>query len=143
MGAVLHESPYLENWRALSLRIRCALDPDEPRLIEHYLAEGRYLARFTATPKSLICESTFRLLIDTASDTALPWHWRCLCLDQAWRPLRDMQALAESAAQQQRVQAFAQRLATCALLPSIPLTEPAPSNPQNALPTAPDRRRHS
>jgi hypothetical protein len=143
MGTVLHESPYLENWRALSLQIRCALDPDEPRLIEHYLAEGRYLARFTATPKSLICESTFRLLIDTASDTALPWHWRCLCLDQAWRPLRDMQALAESAAQQQRVQAFAQRLASCVLLPSIVLTDAVPSNPQNALPTASDRRRHS
>ncbi|HEX8589398.1 FagA protein [Pseudomonas sp.] len=143
MGTVLHESPYLENWRALSLRIRCALDPDEPRVIEHYLAEGRYLARFTATPKSLICESTFRLLIDTASDTALPWHWRCLCLDQAWRPLRDMQALAESAAQQQRVQAFAQRLASCVLLPSIVLTDAVPSNPQNALPTASDRRRHS
>ncbi|TDV60782.1 hypothetical protein [Pseudomonas sp. LP_7_YM] len=29
MGTVLHESPYLENWRALSLRVRCALDPDE------------------------------------------------------------------------------------------------------------------
>ncbi|MDC6381082.1 FagA protein [Pseudomonas graminis] len=143
MGTVLHESPYLEHWRALSLRIRCALDPDEPRLIEHYLAEGRYLARFTATPKSLICESTFRLLLDTASDTALPWHWRCLCLDQAWRPLRDMQSLAESVAQQQRVQAFARSLATCALLPSMPLAEPAPSNPQNALPTASDRRRHS
>ena len=142
MGTVLHESPYLDHWRALSLRIRCALDPDEPRLIEHYLAEGRYLARFTATPKSLICESTFRLLIDTASDTALPWHWRCLCLDQAWRPLRDMQSLAESAAQQQRVQAFARRLANCALLPSLPLAERAPSNPQNALPTASDRRRH-
>jgi hypothetical protein len=142
MGTVLHESPYLEHWRALSLRIRCALDPDEPRLIEHYLAEGRYLARFTATPKSLICESTFRLLIDTASDTALPWHWRCLCLDQAWRPLRDMQSLAETAAQQQRVQAFARRLANCALLPSMLLAEPASSNPQHALPTASDRRRH-
>jgi hypothetical protein len=143
MDSVLHESPYLENWRALSLRIRCALDPDEPRLIEHYLAEGRYLARFTATPKPLIAESTFRLLIDTASDTALPWHWRCLCLDQAWRPLRDMQALAQSPAQQQRFQAFAQRLATCALKPSVVLTDPEAPNLQNAPPTASERRRHS
>lgn len=59
MGTVLHESPYLEHWRALSLRIRCALDPDEPRLIEHYLAEGRYLARFTATPKSSSVKAPF------------------------------------------------------------------------------------
>jgi hypothetical protein len=123
MGTVLHESPHLENWRALSLRIRCALDPDEPRVIQHYLAEGRYLARFTATPQALIVESTFRLLIDTARDTALPWHWRCLCLDQAWRPLHDMQALSHSSYQRQRWQAFAHQLATCVLLPSISLAE--------------------
>ena len=43
MKSVLRELPYLENWRWLSRRIRCALEPDEPRLIEHYLAEGRYL----------------------------------------------------------------------------------------------------
>ncbi|MFK3969700.1 FagA protein [Pseudomonas sp. NPDC087358] len=119
MGTVLHESPYMENWRALSLRIRCALDSDEPRVIDHYLAEGRYLARFTATPQALIAESTFRLLIDTARDTALPWHWRSLCLDQAWRPLRDLQALAHSPCQHQRWQVFARQLATCVLLPSI------------------------
>lgn len=119
MGTVLHESPYLENWRALSLRIRCALDPDEPRVIEHYLAEGRYLARFTATPQVLIAESTFRLLLDTARDTALPWHWRCLCLDQAWRPLRDLRALSHCALQRQRWQSFSYQLATCVLQPSI------------------------
>ena len=38
MKPVLRELPYLENWRWLSRRIRCALEPDEPRLIEHYLA---------------------------------------------------------------------------------------------------------
>jgi hypothetical protein len=123
MPTVLHESPHLENWRALSLRIRCAFHPNEPRAIEQYLAEGRYLARFTATPQVLIAESTFRLLIDTARDTALPWHWRCLCLDQAWRPLRDLQALAHSAPHRQRWQAFAHQLATCVLQPSISLAE--------------------
>jgi hypothetical protein len=123
MGPVLHESPHLENWRALSLRVRCAFHPNEPRAIEHYLAEGRYLARFTATPHVLIAESTFRLLIDTAHDTALPSHWRSLCLDQAWRPLRDLQALAHSPLQRQRWQAFAHQLATCVLQPSISLAE--------------------
>ncbi|RMQ43641.1 FagA protein [Pseudomonas cichorii] len=123
MGSVLHELPYLENWRGLSLRIRCALEPDEPRLIDHYLAEGRYLARFTATPQTLIAETTFRLLMDTARDTVLPWHWRCLCLDQAWRPLRDVKALATTPARQQRWQACAHQLASCVLQPSISLTE--------------------
>ena len=49
MNAVLHEDPYLESWRWMSRQIRCCLDPNEPRLIEHYLNEGRYLACFTAT----------------------------------------------------------------------------------------------
>lgn len=39
MSTALHEQPYLESWRWMSRQIRCALDPDEPRLIEHYLAE--------------------------------------------------------------------------------------------------------
>ena len=119
MGSVLHELPYLENWRGLSLRIRCALEPDEPRLIEHYLAEGRYLARFTATPHALIAETSFRLLMDTARDTMLPWHWRCLCLDQAWRPLRDLHALAQTPARRERYQACVHELAACVLQPSI------------------------
>ena len=48
MSSALHEQPYLESWRWMSRQIRCALEPDEPRLIEHYLAEGRYLACCTA-----------------------------------------------------------------------------------------------
>lgn len=124
MRPALHAlPPHLENWRGLSLRVRCALDPDEPRLIDHYLAEGRYLARFTATPRAMIAETSFRTLLDTARDTVLPWHWRCLCIDQAWRPLRDLQALAGSCAEQQRFHALAQQLATCVLRPSISLTE--------------------
>lgn len=123
MGSVLHELPYMDNWRELGLRIRCALDPDEPRLIEHYLAEGRYLARFTATPKAMIALTALRLLLDTARDTVLPWHWRCVCLDQAWRPLRDFKALAVTPARHRQWQACVHELATCVLQPSISLTE--------------------
>ncbi len=124
MGPVLHTPPaHLENWRTLSFRIRCALTPDEPRLIDHYLAEGRYLARFTATPQRMIAETSFRLLMDTARDTMLPWHWRSLCVDQAWRPLRDLQALIQSPADQQRWQACTWQLSTCLLQPSISPSE--------------------
>lgn len=123
MGHALHESPYLQHWRALGLKIRCALEPDEPRLIEHYLAEGRYLARFTATPSRLIAKSSFNLLLDTARDTALPWHWRSLCLDQTWRPLRDLQAQVCCQHQRQIWQRLAHELATCTLEPSISLFE--------------------
>ena len=60
-----------------------------------------------------------RLLLDTASDIALPWHWRSMCLDQAWRPLRDLEKLSHCACRLKRWQSFAWRLATCELLPSI------------------------
>ena len=94
MSSALHEGPYLESWRWMSRQIRCGLAPDEPRLIEHYLAEGRYLAACTTTSPWQIAVTTFRLLLDTAGDTALPWHWRTVCLDNAWRPLRDLETQA-------------------------------------------------
>lgn len=118
MKPVLRELPYLENWRWLSRRIRCALEPDEPRLIEHYLAEGRYLVCCTETSPWTVALTSFRLLLDTACDRMLPWHWRCLCLDQAWRPLLDLRNL-DREAQNQRWQLYALQLANCRLLPSI------------------------
>ena len=119
MKPVLRELPYLENWRWLSRRIRCALEPDEPRLIEHYLAEGRYLVCCTDTSPWTVALTSFRLLLDTACDRMLPWHWRCQCLDQAWRPLRDLENLSHCACRLKRWQTFAWQLATCELQPSI------------------------
>ncbi|MBC3365261.1 FagA protein [Pseudomonas sp. SWRI154] len=123
MSSALHEQPYLESWRWMSRQIRCAMSPDEPRLIDHYLAEGRYLACCTATSSWMISETAFRLLLDTASDVALPWHWRNLCLDQAWRPLRDLERQSLCRCRLQRWQSHAWALATCALAPSISLIE--------------------
>ncbi|MCI0994293.1 FagA protein [Pseudomonas sp. ICMP22404] len=129
MSSALHEQPYLESWRWMSRRIRCAMSPDEPRLIEQYLAEGRYLARCTATSPWMICETAFRLLLDTASDVALPWHWRTLCLDQAWRPLRDLERQSLCRCRLTRWQRHAWALATCVLEPSICLNEPVQGFP--------------
>ncbi|MEG1042547.1 MAG: FagA protein [Pseudomonas sp.] len=122
MKSVLHELPYLENWRWLSRRIRCAMEPDEPRLIDHYLAEGRYLVCCTDTSAWTVALTSFRLLLDTACDQMLPWHWRCLCLDQAWKPLLQLRKL-DGGEQGQRWQPFALQLANCTLLPSISFAE--------------------
>ncbi|MBC2678448.1 FagA protein [Pseudomonas baltica] len=123
MSSAVHESANLENWLWLGLQIRCALLPNEPRLIDHYLAEGRYLARFTPTSPNSVAHGTFRLLLETALDQALPWHWRSLCLDQAWRPLRDLRNCAAHPAHIRQWQDCAHQLACCELLPSIPLTD--------------------
>ncbi|MDE1166900.1 MAG: FagA protein [Pseudomonas sp.] len=123
MKPAVQELPYLENWRWLSRQIRCALSPDEPRLIEHYLAEGRYLARFTPTCDWTVARTSFRLLLNTATDPALPWHWRCQCLDQAYRPLREMRQAARTPEQLHQWHQHGRELAVCELLPSISLTE--------------------
>ncbi|MNF76657.1 hypothetical protein D3C84_587760 [compost metagenome] len=122
MKPVLHELPYLENWRWLSRRIRCAMEPDEPRLIDHYLAEGRYLVCCTETSAWTVALTSFRLLLDTACDRMLPWHWRCLCLDQAWKPLLQLRKLG-GGEHGQRWQPLALQLANCTLLPSISFAE--------------------
>ena len=44
---------------------------------------------------------------------------RSMCLDQAWRPLRDLEKLSHCACRLKRWQTFAWQLATCELLPSI------------------------
>ncbi len=118
MKTALHELPHLENWRWLSRRIRCALEPDEPRVIDHYLAEGRYLVYCTDTSPWTVALTSFRLLLDTACDRMLPWHWRCICLDQAWRPLLQLRTLNRRE-HNDRWQPYATQLATCVLLPSI------------------------
>ncbi|WP_236614302.1 hypothetical protein [Stutzerimonas azotifigens] len=69
-------------------------------------------------------ETTFRLLLDTAHDHALPWHWRCLCLDHAYRPLRELESLACSEAQQCRLSLLCRQLAVTELVPSFPYLEP-------------------
>ncbi len=90
------DSSLTDRWYRLGTRIRCALEPDEPRLVEQYLCEARYLAAWEPVPAWRLFEKCFQLLLDSSRDIALPWHWRVLCLDHAislyancnaWRPL--------------------------------------------------------
>ncbi len=72
----------------------------------------------TETSPWTVALTAFRLLLDTANDRMLPWHWRCLCLDQAWRPLLDLRNL-DRREQNLRWQPYAMQLANSVLLPSI------------------------
>lgn len=44
MSFEAHDPQALDHWYWLGTQIRCALDPDEPRLLDQYLGEARYLA---------------------------------------------------------------------------------------------------
>ncbi|HBZ93038.1 MAG TPA: hypothetical protein DEO91_04865 [Pseudomonas sp.] len=72
---------------------------------------------------------TLELLLDTACDPALPWHWRSLCLDRAYRPLRVMQQQALDPARQRSLTMLLNRLATLRLEPSLSFTESAKGHP--------------
>lgn len=52
----------------------------------NYLGEARYLAGWEGVAAWPLFEKAYNLLLDTGRDPILPWHWRSLCLDYAYRP---------------------------------------------------------
>ena len=109
----------LDRWHRLGTRIRCALEPEEPRLLELYLFETRYLVAWEPLPAWQLFEKSYQLLLDTAADIALPWHWRNLCLDHAYRPLHELRRLASDAEHTRRLRQLAGRLAAQPMAPSL------------------------
>ncbi|KIP98478.1 fur associated gene A protein [Pseudomonas fulva] len=73
--------------------------------------------------------TTLNLLMDTACDTALPWHWRSVCLDHAYRSLYALQHLATNRDQQHSLNRVRNRLATLRMQPSLSMSELAEGNP--------------
>lgn len=122
-------SPCLDCWSWQGFRIRCALLPDEPRLLELHWAQGRELVEHGQIGPWRMSLTTLNLLLDTACDPALPWHWRSLCLDHAYRSLYALQHLAESRRQQHSLNRLRNRLATLHLQPSLTSSELAEGNP--------------
>lgn len=97
-------TPAVAAWERAGLQVRLCVDPDEPLLIERYLDLERVLQR----RETGSCDDSrwdqrwdwaWRsacLLMETASDAALPMHWRWLCLDHVHRPLHTLSTLADS-----------------------------------------------
>lgn len=88
MQSCREENPATARWRSTGLRIRCALCPDEPRLLVRYLNEARQLAERQGASPWRIFEACLDLLLRSAEDRALPAHWRAQCLDYAYLPCR-------------------------------------------------------
>lgn len=84
----------LEKWRWAGLRIRLALYPDDPQLVDEYLGVGRWLHQHGGHAAWPVASEAARLLMATAADPALPMYWRSLCLDNVYRPLDQLAQLA-------------------------------------------------
>ncbi|HEY0915562.1 MAG TPA: hypothetical protein VGE22_11885 [Solimonas sp.] len=96
------------------MQVRLCTDPDEPRLIEQVFDVGRgVLAQGQLSPWEVAWQSA-QLLLDTATDPALPLHWRALCLDHLHIPLQELARSADDTARLQQLAELRWRLATFA-----------------------------
>lgn len=120
----LHVQALDNDWHWQASRIRCALAPDDPWLIERFIAMTPQQFKAGLVPAWRAQEAIFRLLLDTAADPALPWHWRCLCLDHAYRPLWALRCLATDTSSRRRLQGLHKRLSDLVLQPSLNFHEP-------------------
>lgn len=84
-----------EHWRWLGTRVRLGLTPDEPRLITAYLETGRQACLADLLHPWQMNEQSFQILLATALDPHLPWHWRSHCLNHSHQPLMQLGDFAE------------------------------------------------
>lgn len=89
-------------------KIRYAKEPDNPQLINCWLALGQ--AGYSVLDKRHHFEDQFRLLLDTVVDEILPSHWRCTCLDSIYRPLMELRQLVDTPESQAHLRALQNEL---------------------------------
>lgn len=111
------ESTLARSWQRQGLRVRLALQPDEPRLIEDYLALGEVLAGDEGADAWALRERMLVLLLDTAEDRALPLVWRLCCVDACCRPLGRLGSMLHDDRSAARLQGLARRLALLSFSP--------------------------
>lgn len=74
-------------WDRIGLGVRCAYNPRRTEILHHYMLAGRRLAHLHPGCEARIQRRTLDLLLHTAADRALPWHWRAACLEHTAWPL--------------------------------------------------------
>jgi hypothetical protein len=108
-------------WQRLEITIRCALEVDNPARLGQFIGAGARLVADGVLPDWPTHERCFNVLMNTAEDTALPWHWRCMCIDYACRPLARLTTLARGdRVRHRRLVELAHRLAQADMACGIP-----------------------
>jgi hypothetical protein len=94
----------------LSQKIRFAMEPNNPLLINQFLN----FKLNVSTPNKVFYReqllAQFQLLIDTIADELLPAHWRRQCLDNIYRPLHALHRIADGTQSKQQVLALTHEL---------------------------------
>lgn len=116
---LLQASP-VERWRWLGARIRWGLTPCTPGTLAYFLAAGNQACANGLIEPWELAEHNLRLLLDSATDRLLPWHWRVLCLDWSYRPLQSLESLAlGSPVRREALQRWRRQVADADMSPGI------------------------
>ncbi len=92
-------------------KIRWGEEPDNPLLIAHWLAEENQGLAPTSDEVRQHYESQFTLLLETCVDELVPAHWRCLCLDNIYRPLQSLKQISDNVQSDNQIQRLMRELA--------------------------------
>ncbi len=92
----------------LAHQVRYATEPDNPQLLDEYLAAAwACAARQPGLAKrNEVYLNVARLMLDVICDTYLPRQWRNLCLDHIYMPILTCERLANTSAQKRKVAKF-------------------------------------
>jgi len=83
----------LRRWDRIGIGVRCAYNPFCSCSLRAYLQVARQVIATRACPEAQVHKRTLCVLLLTARDAALPWHWRSVCLEHATLPLARLQSL--------------------------------------------------
>lgn len=88
---------YLE-LNALEQLVRNGLQPDNPPVLIKYIlkAESEVNTSNNVNDKRRIFKRVLQTLMNTVCDTYVAYHWRCLCLDNMYKPLHAFERLSVS-----------------------------------------------
>ena len=102
----------LRRWQRLEITVRCALQAENPARLGQFIGAAARLVADEVLPDWATHERCFLVLMNTAEDPALPWPWRCMCIDFACRPLARLTTLARGdRVRHRRLVELARRLA--------------------------------
>ncbi|PXW96129.1 hypothetical protein C7444_10735 [Sphaerotilus hippei] len=81
-------SPSIESRRngdgeLLRMYVRCGLDTRDASVVCRYLQWGHEASAANPATQVSMQLRMLQTLLQTAHDTALPWHWRSTCLEHA------------------------------------------------------------
>ena len=96
----------------LRQKIRWGVEPDNPALIRRWLELENCEAGDTSLAWQRQChEHQFALLLETVVDELVIAHWRCLCLDNIYRPLQALKKISDGVSSDMRIQHLVRELA--------------------------------